>query len=110
MTAVQESYTIAGVEAAHGITLTTRDKMLVQLRDELYRGSWSRMTADLNDRYKSRPFVYKIHDPIAQDLDRIPELKFLEDRTEENLAIVIATIEIAGETLPKPAKKVLSRV
>jgi hypothetical protein len=84
--------------------------MLVDLRDELYFGSWETMVGDLRDRQKARPYVWKIHDPIAQDLTRIPELLGLECEMGENLATVIDAIEEAGEELPKPGKKVLSRV
>ena len=110
MTTAQETYTVAGVEAAYGITLTARDKMLVDLRDELYFGSWGNMTGDLRDRQKARPYVWKIHDPIAQDLKRIPQLQELETEMGENLATVIDAIEAADGELPKPGKKVLSRV
>lgn len=67
-------------------SLTTQDKMLITLRDELYFGSWERMEADLRDRLKGRPYIFKLVNRIEEDLKRIEKLKAYESQHGINLS------------------------
>lgn len=60
--------------------LSEEDVILLQLREELYVGSWDKMKQDLDDRLKSRPYIHKIAQRIEKDLERIDRLKDLEAR------------------------------
>ncbi|MCI0340835.1 MAG: hypothetical protein L0216_06730 [Planctomycetales bacterium] len=66
--------------------LTTEEKMLVTLRDELYVGSWEKMLQDLRDRLKGRPYIFKLVSRIEEDLVRIEKLQAYELRHKVNLA------------------------
>jgi hypothetical protein len=67
-------------------TLTPEEKMLITLRDELYGGSWERMTKDLNDRLKGRPYIFKLVNRIKDDLKRIVKLHEYEKKNGVNIA------------------------
>ena len=67
-------------------SLTTQDKMLITLRDELYFGSWDRMETDLKDRLKGRPYIFKLVNRIEEDLKRIEKLRGYEGKHSINLA------------------------
>jgi hypothetical protein len=62
--------------------MTSEERMLVVLKRELYEGSWDDMAADLTARLHGQPYVFKLANRIADDLDRIVRLRELE-RTEQ---------------------------
>ncbi|OHB75247.1 MAG: hypothetical protein A2Z34_07775 [Planctomycetes bacterium RBG_16_59_8] len=66
--------------------LTADEKMLVTLRDELYNGSWTTMVADLKDRLKGKPYIFKLVNRIQDDLRRIEKLREYERKHKINLA------------------------
>lgn len=51
---------------------------LIQLRDEIYRGSWDRMLKDLKDRLTARPYNYKKVHQSAVDFPKVWHLKQYE--------------------------------
>lgn len=63
--------------------------MLVQLREELYSSSWDRMLADLQDRLKGRPYIFKLVNRIQDDITRIEKLRDYEKQNNVNLAAFI---------------------
>lgn len=65
--------------------ITPDAKMLLDLRNELYNGSWDEMIKDLNYRMKGRPFVYKLVERIKADLRRIDKLQEYEKQHGINL-------------------------
>ncbi len=67
-------------------SLTTQDRMLITLRDELYFGSWDRMLTDLRDRLKGRPYIFKLVNRIEEDIKRIEKLQAYELKNEINLS------------------------
>jgi hypothetical protein len=67
-------------------SLSTQDRMLVTLRDELYFGSWDRMLSDLKDRLKGRPYIFKLVNRIEEDIKRIENLRAYELKNEINLS------------------------
>jgi hypothetical protein len=75
-------------------SLTSEHRMLVTLRDELYFGSWERMSSDLKIRLKGRPFIFKLVNRIEEDLIRIEKLAAYELRHDENLTFLIESYDI----------------
>ena len=67
-------------------SLAEEEKMLVELRDELYDGSWESMLRDLNDRLKGRPYIYKLVNRIQDDIARIKKLRTFEKQNHVNLS------------------------
>ena len=53
-------------------------QMLIQLRDELHKGSWEEMRKDLKKRLIGRPYIFKKINTIEEDLDRIDLLEQTE--------------------------------
>lgn len=62
------------------------EKMLITLRDELYEGSWATMLADLKDRLKGKPYIFKLANRIQDDIVRIEKLRDYEKKNKINLA------------------------
>lgn len=54
--------------------LTSGERLLVSLRDELYEGSWQRMLEDLRDRLDKRPYIYKLSSRIETDMAAIEKM------------------------------------
>jgi len=59
--------------------MTNEERMLVVLKRELYEGSWDDMVADLQARLEGRPYIFKLANRIADDLERIGRLKAFEE-------------------------------
>lgn len=68
---------------------TIEEKQLIALRDELYFGSWTKFLEDLKDRLKGRPYVYKLHNRIKEDIERIDALWRYEAKNNTNLADLV---------------------
>ncbi len=70
-------------------SLTSEERMLVTLRDEAalgYNGSWETMSADLKNRLKGRPYIFKLVNRIEEDIERIEKLQQYEIKHGINLA------------------------
>ena len=65
--------------------MTPEERMLINLRDELYGGSWDQMEEDLRDRLKGRPYIFKLVNRIQDDLSRIERLQGYESTNDVNL-------------------------
>ncbi len=57
-----------------GSRLSTEERLLVGLRDEVYEGSWNRIKTDLKDRLAGRPYVVKLATRIQDDLESIKKI------------------------------------
>jgi len=66
--------------------LSQEEKMLIILRDELYGGSWEKMSRDLKDRLTGKPYIFKLVHRIEEDLVRIEKLESYEQKNSVNLA------------------------
>jgi hypothetical protein len=66
-------------------SLPQTERMLIQLRDELYDGDWKKMQIDLEDRLAGKPYIFKLVNRIEQDLDGIKKLKGYEEKNKVNL-------------------------
>jgi len=58
--------------------MSREEHVLLVLRHELYEGSWDEMEADLRARLEGRPYIFKLANRIADDLDRIQRLREFE--------------------------------
>lgn len=67
-------------------SLTSDEKMLIVLRDELYDGSWDKMLQDLKDRLKGKPYIFKLVNRIQDDVVRIEKLRDYEQKNSINLS------------------------
>lgn len=66
--------------------LSADERTLLQLRDELYSGSWEHMLGDLRDRLKGKPYIFKLVNRIQDDISRIERLSEYEKKHRVNLA------------------------
>lgn len=69
--------------------LTHEQRMLVVLKRELYAGSWDDMLADLHARLDGRPYVFRLANRIADDIERIDQLRAFEQAHNVDLADVV---------------------
>ena len=67
-------------------TLTVEQRMLIVLKRELYEGRWEDMLADLQARLEGRPYIFKLVHRIADDIQRIAQLRAFEDAHGVDLA------------------------
>ena len=65
--------------------LTSGERLLVTLRDELYEGSWDRMLQDLKDRLEKRPYIFKLSSRIESDITAIEKMGSYEREHGVNL-------------------------
>jgi hypothetical protein len=64
--------------SAFGRSLDREERLLLDLRDEVYKGSWEGLRLDLQSRLDSKPFVTKLARRIEDDLARIAKLAGFE--------------------------------
>lgn len=67
-------------------SLTPDERMLVQLRDEIYGESWDEMLKDLKGRLGNKPYIFKLVNRIQDDITRIERLRDYERKHKINLA------------------------
>lgn len=65
---------------------TPEERMLVQLRGELYKGSWIKFLDDLKEREQARPYIHSKVIRIKADIKRIETLQRYEFKNHVNLA------------------------
>ncbi len=58
--------------------LTSGERLLVALRDELYERSWEAMLRDLEDRLDKRPYIFKLSSRIETDMAAIEKMSRYE--------------------------------
>ncbi len=73
--------------------ISQEERILVILREELYEGSWDNMEQDLEDRLEGRPYIFKLHNRIEDDLERIERLREFEEEHQLDLSDHIEDIE-----------------
>lgn len=66
-------------------SLSPEDKVLIDVRDELYGSDWEEMRADLKARLEGKPYIFKLATRIEEDLVRIAKLKAFEQKHRLNL-------------------------
>ena len=65
------------------------ERVLVDLKEILYEGSWDRIVVDLRNRLDNKPYVYRLSHAIERDLKAIERLKAYEARHQVNLQKLI---------------------
>ena len=65
--------------------MTSEERMLVILKNELYEGNWDEMEADLQARLTGAPYIFKLAHRIEDDLERINRLRAFEKAESANL-------------------------
>jgi len=76
--------------------LPREDVQLLALRAILYEGSWDDMTRDLEARRDGKPHVFKLHNRIEEDLDRIQKLMAYEAQHGIDLGKYVTQEVLAG--------------
>lgn len=66
--------------------LEAYERVLVQVRETLYEGSWDRVLADLRARLDGKPYVYKLSQTIARDVAAIERMRAYERARGVDLA------------------------
>lgn len=56
------------------------ERVLVELKEKLYEGSWDRVLADLRARKDGKPFLYKLSQTLARDMAAIERMRAYELR------------------------------
>ena len=65
--------------------LTSEERTLVIIRDELYDGKWDEMLRDLEARLQAKPYVFRLATRIEDDVVRIRKLSEFEQQHDLNL-------------------------
>lgn len=65
------------------------ERVLLDLRDQLYEGSWERILEDLRARLDNKPYLYKLSQTIARDVAAIERMKAYEMRFSVNLSELV---------------------
>ncbi|MHC4883587.1 MAG: hypothetical protein ACYTGH_00735 [Planctomycetota bacterium] len=67
-------------------SLSEEERMLIQIRDELYDGEWGVMQRDLENRLQGKPYLFKLVSRIEHDLQALALLLAYEEEHQINLA------------------------
>jgi hypothetical protein len=65
--------------------LSSGERLLLLLRDELYEGDWENVLSDLRDRLENRPYVFRLSSKIEADVVAIEKLSNYEKENRINL-------------------------
>jgi hypothetical protein len=66
--------------------LEPHERVLIELRDQLYEGSWDRVLSDLRARQRGDPYVFKLSRTIARDIGAIERLQRYEREHQVDLS------------------------
>ncbi len=72
------------------------ERVLLELKDQLYEGSWERILEDLKARLNNKPYIYKLSQTISRDLAAIERMKAYEVRQQIDLSKLIKAGGNAG--------------
>ncbi|MCZ7646850.1 MAG: hypothetical protein M5U26_16435 [Planctomycetota bacterium] len=56
------------------------ERVLIELKETLYEGSWDRVLDDLRARLDGRPYLFKLGQTIARDIAAIERMRAYERR------------------------------
>jgi hypothetical protein len=77
--------------------LGKEDRVLVNVRDQLYGGDWKELERDLAARLSGKPYIFKLASKIEEDLGRIDRLRGYEAAHGVDLGELLGKSESAGE-------------
>jgi hypothetical protein len=63
--------------------------VLLDLKDQLYEGSWERILGDLKARLENKPYIYKLSQTISRDVAAIERMKAFEVRHGVSLSVLV---------------------
>ena len=66
--------------------LAPYERVLIELKDHLYEGSWEKILGDLKARLENKPYIYKLSQTIARDVTAIERMRSYEIRQNVNLS------------------------
>jgi hypothetical protein len=69
--------------------LETYERVLVDLKEHLYEGSWERILDDLRARLDNKPYIYKLSQTISRDVAAIERMKSYEMRQKVSLSALL---------------------
>lgn len=62
------------------------ERVLLDLKEQLYEGSWERILEDLRARMEGKPYIFKLSKTIARDVAAIERMKAYEMRQMVSLS------------------------
>jgi hypothetical protein len=65
------------------------ERVLLDLKDQLYEGSWERILGDLKARLENKPYIYKLSQTISRDVAAIERMKAFEVRHGVSLSVLV---------------------
>jgi len=65
------------------------ERVLLDLKEHLYEGSWERILSDLKARLDNKPYLFKLSQTITRDLAAIERMKAYEMRHNVNLSKLV---------------------
>ena len=65
------------------------ERVLLDLKDHLYEGSWERILEDLRARLDNKPYIYKLSQTITRDVAAIERMKAYEKVRQVNLSKLV---------------------
>lgn len=77
-------------------SLAHADRVLVDVRDQLYGGAWDELERDLRARLEGKPFIFKLASKIEEDLGRIERLRRYEAAHGVDLGEWVSKLAGAG--------------
>jgi hypothetical protein len=63
--------------------LAPEDRVLRDVRDQLYGGDWDELERDLRARLDGKPYIFKLATQIEEDLARIARLRAAEREVDQ---------------------------
>lgn len=60
--------------------LQPHERVLLELKERLYDGSWARLRTDLEARRDNKPYIFKLSKAIERDLQAVARLEAYEKR------------------------------
>jgi len=69
--------------------LESYERVLLDLKDQLYEGSWDRILGDLKARMENKPYMYKLGQTISRDMAAIERMRAYELRNNVNLSELV---------------------
>lgn len=69
--------------------LAPYERVLLDLKDQLYEGSWERILDDLRARMDNKPYLFKLSQTIARDLAAIERMRAYELRQNVSLSSLV---------------------
>lgn len=77
--------------------LESFERVLLDLKDQLYEGSWDRILGDLKARLENKPYMYKLGQTIARDIAAIERMRAYEMRNGVNLSSLLRKKQAGSE-------------